>query len=184
MRNSSKRDSLAGRKGLCGQPVCLRVRQGGIFRLDHRAAPAPDTQATALNHLTDHQIAIAELEGIVGAKFAQHFRKLRNPNRMKSFDFLVLALLLLLVLPACSKKVAQQDGGDVDYYTCTMHPSVRSKDPGKCPICSMDLVPVMKKDALAAGSGHMHSSVETPGTPATAGRRNRVSSPCRSSASR
>ena len=70
---------------------------------------------------------------------------------MKSFIFLVLALLLLVGLPACSKKVAQQDGGDVDYYTCTMHPSVHSKDPGKCPICSMDLVPVMKKDASAAG---------------------------------
>src|SRR5260370_18345073 len=26
-----------------------------------------------------------------------------------------------------------------------MHPSVHSKDPGKCPICSMDLVPVIKK---------------------------------------
>ena len=81
---------------------------------------------------------------------------------MKSLIFLILTLLLLLGLPACSKKVAQQDGGDVEYYTCTMHPSVKSKDPGKCPICSMDLVPVMKKDASAAG-GHMHSSVETPG---------------------
>ena len=68
---------------------------------------------------------------------------------MKSLTFLILTLLLLLDLPACSKKVAQQDGGDVDYYTCTMHPSVKSKDPGKCPICSMDLVPVMKKDASA-----------------------------------
>jgi membrane fusion protein, copper/silver efflux system len=37
---------------------------------------------------------------------------------------------------------------NVDYYTCTMHPSVRSQDPnGKCPICSMNLVPVMKKGA-------------------------------------
>src|SRR6058998_4067370 len=27
-----------------------------------------------------------------------------------------------------------------------MHPSVREKGPGKCPICSMDLVPVMKKE--------------------------------------
>ena len=66
---------------------------------------------------------------------------------MKSFTFLVPALLLLLGLPACSKKVAQQDGAGVDYYTCTMHPSVKSKDPGKCPICSMDLVPVMKRGA-------------------------------------
>ncbi|HEY3863060.1 MAG TPA: efflux RND transporter periplasmic adaptor subunit [Verrucomicrobiae bacterium] len=39
---------------------------------------------------------------------------------------------------------------DVDYYTCTMHPSVRSQDPkGKCPICGMDLVPVKKKSAAA-----------------------------------
>jgi RND family efflux transporter MFP subunit len=66
---------------------------------------------------------------------------------MKAFIFLVFALLLLVGLLACSKKVAHQDGGDVDYYTCTMHPSVKSKNPGKCPICSMDLVPVMKKGA-------------------------------------
>jgi Cu(I)/Ag(I) efflux system membrane fusion protein len=83
---------------------------------------------------------------------------------MKTFFFLVLAWLLLMGLPACSKKVAEQEGGGVDYYTCTMHPSVHSKDPGKCPICSMDLVPVMKKDGSAAGSGHMHPPVP----PATA----------------
>jgi Cu(I)/Ag(I) efflux system membrane fusion protein len=51
-----------------------------------------------------------------------------------------------------------------------MHPSVKSKDPkAKCPICSMDLVPVMKKGASATAGGHMHSSVETPGAPVTAG---------------
>ena len=87
---------------------------------------------------------------------------------MKSFIFLVLALLLPLGLPSCSKKVAQKEHGDVEYHTCTMHPSVKSKDPkAKCPICSMDLVPVMKKDASATG-GRMHSSVETPGAPSTA----------------
>ena len=35
--------------------------------------------------------------------------------------------------------------GEVDYYTCTMHPSVKEKDPGKCPICAMDLVPIYKQ---------------------------------------
>ncbi|MFI5323217.1 MAG: efflux RND transporter periplasmic adaptor subunit [Thermodesulfobacteriota bacterium] len=35
--------------------------------------------------------------------------------------------------------------GEIDYWTCAMHPSVRMKEPGKCPICGMDLVPVMKK---------------------------------------
>jgi Cu(I)/Ag(I) efflux system membrane fusion protein len=38
---------------------------------------------------------------------------------------------------------------DIDYYTCTMHPSVHSKTPGKCPICGMDLVPVYKRSAAA-----------------------------------
>jgi len=44
---------------------------------------------------------------------------------------------------------------NVAYYTCTMHPSVRSQDPnGKCPICSMNLVPVMKKGAALETGRH------------------------------
>jgi len=59
-----------------------------------------------------------------------------------------VALLAAAFLAACPKPAAS-GGPDVDYWTCTMHPSVHSKDPGKCPICSMDLVPVMKKGAAA-----------------------------------
>ena len=33
-------------------------------------------------------------------------------------------------------------GAAIDHYTCSMHTNVRSHRPGKCPICSMDLVPV------------------------------------------
>jgi len=37
-------------------------------------------------------------------------------------------------------------------YTCSMHPQVRSPEPGKCPICGMDLVPVQQvKAAKTAG---------------------------------
>ena len=32
----------------------------------------------------------------------------------------------------------------IDYWTCTMHPSVKMKDSGTCPICSMDLEPVRR----------------------------------------
>lgn len=39
--------------------------------------------------------------------------------------------------------------GAVDYYTCKMHPEVRWPVPGKCPICSMELVPMAKKTADA-----------------------------------
>ena len=58
---------------------------------------------------------------------------------------LAIAVLLLISVPACSKRGgAGSKDNNIDYWTCTMHPSVHSKDPGKCPICSMDLVPVMK----------------------------------------
>ena len=58
------------------------------------------------------------------------------------------ALALLFAIGGCKPSGASGKPDNVDYYTCTMHPSVKSQDPkGKCPICSMDLVPVMKKGA-------------------------------------
>jgi membrane fusion protein, copper/silver efflux system len=61
---------------------------------------------------------------------------------------LMLALVVIIGINSCTKRgsIAVADS-NIDYYTCTMHPSVRSKTPGKCPICSMDLVPVYKKVA-------------------------------------
>lgn len=47
---------------------------------------------------------------------------------------------------------------NVNYYTCTMHPSVHSKTPGKCPICGMDLVPVYKNSATNAQTSSMEES--------------------------
>jgi Cu(I)/Ag(I) efflux system membrane fusion protein len=35
--------------------------------------------------------------------------------------------------------------GDIDHYTCSMHPSVNQKGPGKCPICGMELIPVTRE---------------------------------------
>jgi membrane fusion protein, copper/silver efflux system len=59
----------------------------------------------------------------------------------------ILAALIAVAISACSKSESSKQAvkDNVDYWTCTMHPSVHAKTPGKCPICSMDLVPVMKK---------------------------------------
>lgn len=70
-------------------------------------------------------------------------------------------------LSSCLQAAAAADK-DIDYYTCTMHPSVRSKTPGKCPICGMDLVPVYKRtsatNSLLLQNGEMNStSDENPG---------------------
>ena len=72
---------------------------------------------------------------------------------MKSLTFLILALLLLLAFPLARRRSPQQDGGDVDYYTCTMHPSVHSKDPGKMPDL-FDGLGAGEKDASAARRTH------------------------------
>jgi len=65
---------------------------------------------------------------------------------MRKTALLVTLAALLFGATSCSKEGATGKPNNVDYYTCTMHPSVHSKDPGKCPICSMDLVPVMNKE--------------------------------------
>ncbi len=39
----------------------------------------------------------------------------------------------------------KHDEGEIDYWTCSMHPWIHLPDPGKCPICSMDLIPVLKR---------------------------------------
>jgi membrane fusion protein, copper/silver efflux system len=75
---------------------------------------------------------------------------------MKSFTITMLLLAALLIGAACSKAKFTKPP-DVDYYTCTMHPSVHAEAPGKCPICGMDLVPVMKKDSGATAPGSTSS---------------------------
>jgi Cu(I)/Ag(I) efflux system membrane fusion protein len=70
--------------------------------------------------------------------------------RWTALALALVAALTTLSLTACKKSGADAKPADVDYYTCTMHPSVKSQDPNaKCPICSMDLVPVMKKGAAS-----------------------------------
>ena len=45
-----------------------------------------------------------------------------------------------------------EEVANVLYWTCAMHPSVHLKAPGKCPICGMDLVPIMKKNGAPGSS--------------------------------
>lgn len=49
-------------------------------------------------------------------------------------------------LPPSFAGLEPAPGGDIAYYTCSMHPSVRRNAPGTCPICSMGLVPVTREE--------------------------------------
>jgi membrane fusion protein, copper/silver efflux system len=78
---------------------------------------------------------------------------------LQAVTFLTFATLLVLSITGCREKPAGKPA-DVDYYTCTMHPSVRKQNPNdKCPICGMDLVPVMKKGAAIQ---HDHGEFSVP----------------------
>lgn len=78
-----------------------------------------------------------------------------------------IATLATLFVTGCKQGGAEGKPADVDYYTCTMHPSVKKQSPtDKCPICSMDLVPVKKKTTSEKSSDvdyytcTMHPSVK------------------------
>src|SRR2546423_2969781 len=47
----------------------------------------------------------------------------------------------------------EREHGHHQKYTCPMHPQVIQDEPGKCPICGMDLIPMKKSEA-----GHDHHS--------------------------
>ena len=47
-----------------------------------------------------------------------------------SFAALIISVVLAALLTtACNKRSSDTKPDNVDYYTCTMHPSVRSQDP-------------------------------------------------------
>lgn len=69
---------------------------------------------------------------------------------------LIIGILIgWLVMPDTSggEKTAQSgqamdahDHEDVETWTCSMHPQIRQPEPGKCPICGMDLIPVQEEE--------------------------------------
>jgi membrane fusion protein, copper/silver efflux system len=67
---------------------------------------------------------------------------------------ILIASLFATFITGCAKEqrsttasTASQQPVATDYYTCPMHPSVRSDKPGACPICHMALVKVSTKQA-------------------------------------
>ncbi|MFQ5526920.1 MAG: efflux RND transporter periplasmic adaptor subunit [Thermoanaerobaculia bacterium] len=65
------------------------------------------------------------------------------PGCGEAADWIVAAPLISAEVEA---HVEHAHEGDISHYTCSMHPSVRRQEPGTCPICSMDLVPVTREE--------------------------------------
>lgn len=57
-----------------------------------------------------------------------------------------LSITLFLALIACNNENENHAGHESgSYYTCPMHPSVKSSTPGSCPVCNMSLIKVEKQ---------------------------------------
>jgi predicted RNA-binding Zn-ribbon protein involved in translation (DUF1610 family) len=79
---------------------------------------------------------------------------------------IILAFAFLIMTPVL---VAQSKAGKTDttrhpvYYTCSMHPDVKSNKPGKCPKCGMDLMLTgkekMKKEVTKTYTCPVHVDV-------------------------
>jgi Cu(I)/Ag(I) efflux system membrane fusion protein len=68
-------------------------------------------------------------------------------NILKTSGILVLGLFLgWLIFGGSQTEQTTHKDGDVHtaetIWTCSMHPQIRMNEPGKCPICGMDLIPL------------------------------------------
>src|SRR5690606_29333811 len=59
---------------------------------------------------------------------------------MKKIIYTVLFLSTLYLLNAC--KHSEHSSTSAQEYICPMHPQIIKDEPGTCPICFMDLVPI------------------------------------------
>jgi len=82
-------------------------------------------------------------------------------NRILQLGLVLIVGLFLgwLIFKSDSTKEhdhSQQEGAETT-YTCSMHPQIRQNEPGKCPLCGMDLIPVTQKYDKGESSPFVHT---------------------------
>ena len=93
---------------------------------------------------------------------------------MAALGLLMGVACLLATLVGCGSQSKSPDGSsateakdasDATIWTCSMHPQVRQTKPGRCPMCGMDLVPIIKRSSETASSSNVpeHATVMIPG---------------------
>ena len=65
----------------------------------------------------------------------------------------ILVFVFSLLFVSCQEKEVHPDHKhDEVFYTCSMHPQIKEKEPGKCPICGMGLTRIQKTQTEAKAS--------------------------------
>jgi membrane fusion protein, copper/silver efflux system len=85
-------------------------------------------------------------------------------NKYVDFSLiLILGVFLgwLIFHPSHKQKVKHDQITEVTQgtiWTCAMHPQIRMEQPGKCPICGMDLIPLVKSSTPSIDPSSIHLS--------------------------
>lgn len=92
-------------------------------------------------------------------------RSFARRARWAALPLVLVVGFAAILIASCRKGGEDAKPANVDYYTCTMHPSVKKQSPtDKCPICSMDLTAVEKKGGVGGDVDYytctMHPSVK------------------------
>src|SRR5450759_2635684 len=79
------------------------------------------------------------------------FRKLRTfSNKYVNYSLLlILGIFIGWIVFHPSHKIEEKHDHSTEVvqgtiWTCAMHPQIRMSEPGKCPICGMELIPLVK----------------------------------------
>jgi Cu(I)/Ag(I) efflux system membrane fusion protein len=152
----------AAKQGDQGQPDEFAAAFDRTRQVLDRLQGARDvaTARAAFGELSEVLVALAASdprleEGlhIFLCPMAKGYQKWFQPATELENPYMGQAMLTCGVASEWSAKEAKVDspssggGGEIAYYTCPMHPSVRQQTPGPCPICGMDLAPVTKQEA-------------------------------------
>lgn len=80
--------------------------------------------------------------------------KAKNKKLLKTAGILIIGILLGWLLFGGTDKKEDKLGENHDHteateqiWTCSMHPQIRQNEPGACPICGMDLIPLQTADS-------------------------------------
>jgi Cu(I)/Ag(I) efflux system membrane fusion protein len=94
-----------------------------------------------------------------------HFKIFKN--KYVDFSLILIAGIFLgwlLFHPSQLKEEKHDHSGEVakgTIWTCAMHPQIRMEQPGKCPICGMDLISLVKNGATAIDPSAIQLSKES-----------------------
>lgn len=87
-------------------------------------------------------------------------KKILN-NRIFQLAIILLAGLflgwLIFTPPHQHEENHSHEHAEDVIYTCSMHPQIRQSEPGKCPICGMDLIPLVQTSDKGESSPFIHT---------------------------